>query len=848
MKTSVLETIAEHWNRAGIHYAVAHGLEPYPDTVGRDLDILVPAAYIKMAIDIARNVLQTHGFTVIHPPPLWGERLVAVKDGEWTNVIEIHTMQRLSWRNVVFADYPNGSARKGPFKIDPWASFVKRILIPLLSGGTQKFLKRPCEFSFHEGELEVVSGVLPSFCGEGIAQILCESLTQSSVRAIEALIPELKKSLILRAFIKTPMTSIRLGLGSVWRKVIQPFVPCAPIIALVGPDGVGKSTLIDVLAKGPPSIFTKIIVQHWRPWLLPRLGAFVGRSVPVTGPDGLIPPRRTPGRFHWLRLGYYLVDFVLGGFLKDRVYASRQHLVLYDRCGLDMVVDPLRYGLRSAKGIRLLWRLIPKPDVVIFLYDRSEPVYTRKPELARAEIDRQLKGWLRLAEEGKVDAILRVDAPPEAIAHRLKHLIMAAFIEKNGGPISEGSDPIRWVSSTLTDGVRSRFITKDSPIRSWKSICQYSWLDLKDGRGYLIPLDSRKVAAQSLSLYSPQNFKARLAKRLLGTGLKLGASQHLLRQVHLVVPGDTSENEMADVLLLEHLRGVLGRKDLSFAISLGAPGPYRKPVLKALTYEGKTVAYVKAGWKEAVNARLQHEVDILERLAATSFTTFAMPCVVYAGWWKKRYLCVQSAPADRTKLAPRELTPQHLNVLRELATFHTRWSRLKESDFWKKLLTRIEKISNPYYRSILQQGVRRAEEWFGDTPLPFHFCHGDFTPWNTKWVDGQLFLFDWEYADWEGPIGWDLVRFLAQRLWYVKKRSKGEICDAFQKGGTAEKWIAEHMESLSMKSETIYPIFVLYLIEQLSLYALEDAANFQVLHHLAMMLNLSIHQNFPFCI
>ena len=260
------------------------------------------------------------------------------------------------------------------------------------------------------------------------------------------------------------------------------------------------------------------------------------------------------------------------------------------------------------------------------------------------------------------------------------------------------------------------------------------------------------------------------------------------------------------------------------------------------------MAYVKAGWKEAVNARLQHEVDILERLAATSFTTFAMPCVVYAGWWKKRYLCVQSAPADRTKLAPRELTPQHLNVLRELATFHTRWSRLKESDFWKKLLTRIEKISNPYYRSILQQGVRRAEEWFGDTPLPFHFCHGDFTPWNTKWVDGQLFLFDWEYADWEGPIGWDLIRFLAQRLWYVKKRSKGEICDAFQKGGTAEKWIAEHMESLSMKSETIYPIFVLYLIEQLSLYALEDAANFQVLHHLAMMLNLSIHQNFPFCI
>ena len=76
---------------------------------------------------------------------------------------------------------------------------------------------------------------------------------------------------------------------------------------------------------------------------------------------------------------------------------------------------------------------------------------------------------------------------------------------------------------------------------------------------------------------------------------------------------------------------------------------------------------------------------------------------------------------------------------------------------------------------ILPQGARRVEEWLGNTPLPFHYRHGDFTPWNAQLLNGYLFLFDWEYADLEAPSGWDLFHFSVQTLWLLEKRMPGEI-------------------------------------------------------------------------
>src|SRR4029077_18250277 len=58
---------------------------------------------------------------------------------------------------------------------------------------------------------------------------------------------------------------------------------------------------------------------------------------------------------------------------------------------------PLRYRVSCAAGlIRQLGRLIPAPDLVLFLDCSPEFAHARKPELDVAEIDRQLRRWREL--------------------------------------------------------------------------------------------------------------------------------------------------------------------------------------------------------------------------------------------------------------------------------------------------------------------------------------------------------------------------------------------------------------------------------------------------------------------
>ena len=41
--------------------------------------------------------------------------------------------------------------------------------------------------------------------------------------------------------------------------------------------------------------------------------------------------------------------------------------------------------------------------------------------------------------------------------------------------------------------------------------------------------------------------------------------------------------------------------------------------------------------------------------------------------------------------------------------------------------------------------------------------HGDFVPWNTfVQSDGELFVFDWELAEFDQPIIWDVMHFHAR--------------------------------------------------------------------------------------
>jgi hypothetical protein len=283
---------------------------------------------------------------------------------------------------------------------------------------------------------------------------------------------------------------------------------------------------------------------------------------------------------------------------------------------------------------------------------------------------------------------------------------------------------------------------------------------------------------------------------------------------------------------------VLGCQELLFAISLGTPGPHRKPVFQALTLEGKIIGYVKVGWNEATNDLVQNEAATLRRLEVAPLRACMAPSVLHAAWWQGHYVCIQSPSDGKFEAAPGALTPCYLAVQQELAAIHTRWISLRQTAFWANLHRQIDSAPNAYYRHILRQGMYTAETRLGNGGLPFHFSHGDFAPWNARMLNSRLLLFDWEYSTREAPPGYDLFHFIVQTARLLHKWSPGQTCRLIRRQELVGKDIAGHLENLGLRGLEIEPLLLLYVLERLAFYISKPDTSLDALRYFALMATL----------
>src|SRR5919197_93225 len=149
-----------------------------------------------------------------------------------------------------------------------------------------------------------------------------------------------------------------------------------------------------------------------------------GLVVLVAGPDGAgdsaRPHARTPhGTLVSLGLlGYYWLDFFLGGWLRQRAIRRRGGLVVVERGWWDVGIDSRRYRLSVPPAVvRTLGSLLPRPDLALVLHGDPRAVAVRKGELATAEIARQNALW-RTARAGHRQVFLDADEPEETVLGR----------------------------------------------------------------------------------------------------------------------------------------------------------------------------------------------------------------------------------------------------------------------------------------------------------------------------------------------------------------------------------------------------------------------------------------------
>jgi hypothetical protein len=420
-----VEAIGRKWNEAEINYAVTTQLERCPEEAFRDVKVVIERRHCIEARDALVSVLEQRGWRVVTRRR--GEHLQCLAFHQsGTSSLIVNLVAGLQWGCVPLIERPAPTERAGVFKVDPWASFVSRVLLLLLTTPRPDLFKDLARLCPSASEYTAASARLPEILGTALTHRLLNAIQNRGLHGLATISLQVRRALILSSVRRHPLRSLKtawrwasVGVANV---AARPFLP---IICIVGPDGVGKSSVLDeVMRQAAARICcTSIEARHWRPGILPQLGKFIGRAAP-SGPR---PPRRTAGAFGWLRAAYYSADYVLGYYLRDRRVSADLGLVLYDRCILDMIVDPVRYGISSNLAVRFLWRYLPKPGLVVLLHDDVARIRMRKAELDEEEIARQLSVWMELAAAGEVQMVLGVTDSPAALARQILDRLVNAL-------------------------------------------------------------------------------------------------------------------------------------------------------------------------------------------------------------------------------------------------------------------------------------------------------------------------------------------------------------------------------------------------------------------------------------
>ncbi len=163
-------------------------------------------------------------------------------------------------------------------------------------------------------------------------------------------------------------------------------------VALLGPDGVGKSTLVAGLGADCPLAVRTVYMGLWQGADRPgrtRLDAVVAV---------LVRPLRVWGRV-----------------AVAAAHVARGRLVLFDRYTYDALL-PVTGSLRWLKRpyFRVLAHLAPRPDLVLVLDLPGEVAFARKGELSPERLEAARQGFLALAPRVGAEDV-DAAAPPEQV-------------------------------------------------------------------------------------------------------------------------------------------------------------------------------------------------------------------------------------------------------------------------------------------------------------------------------------------------------------------------------------------------------------------------------------------------
>jgi thymidylate kinase len=213
---------------------------------------------------------------------------------------------------------------------------------------------------------------------------------------------------------RTPGQAMRRLLNGLLRRLDRlepPFVRRGLSIALLGPDGAGKSTLSHSVAVSGP---------------LPVRSVYLG----LYGGSRGRRRARLPGLGLLGRLTRMWRGWAVGA-----LHVARGRIVIFDRHPYDARLRVVGAG-RPSVGRRIQAHSLPAPDLVILLDAPAELLYARKPEHPLERLAAQRAAYLELARTLRRAEVVDVGGPVEGVARTVTAIAWRRLSERARAPLA----------------------------------------------------------------------------------------------------------------------------------------------------------------------------------------------------------------------------------------------------------------------------------------------------------------------------------------------------------------------------------------------------------------------------
>ena len=381
----------------------------------KDIDLIIDKHQIDDAMRLIVDVMKSNEFT-FHSQRRFESMYCCeffMVSEDRTESIKVDVLYGFVWRGATLVDISDVSRFSSVYNGFPVPNeLLNGFLLwikPLITGAGIK--------SKYEGKImqavtdnpDLFHKLLKEKVGISLGDELWDLMKIGKLQETVRYMPKIRSGVWVTAFRKRPFSTMQATIEHTYRTIrLRLNRGPASFFAIVGPDGVGKTTFITLLRKELARVLVKdedaICLQHFRPHLLPNIKQLMsGGQYNPAGEEFNRPHRATPvGAVSSLvRLSYYWTDYVAGYWVRIRHHCagSRGGIYIFDRYFYDFVVDPRRSRLGLPKWVRKLFlQLTPQPDIVFFLDCDADTVYARKQELSRDEIARQLEVYRDIAE------------------------------------------------------------------------------------------------------------------------------------------------------------------------------------------------------------------------------------------------------------------------------------------------------------------------------------------------------------------------------------------------------------------------------------------------------------------